>query len=400
MFSAPKVTYTPVQQPRGAPRSHAPFMDHTTLPHPAQGGVHTIRWIDVGAQKCVAPYFRLSTFARQQIRWRAEKRFLTYCGDGTGLGSWLRGLAAAVAAAILSERALTIGDARSCTLASAGAVPEYLPRYFRAKGWSSSRPFRTKADRARDVLVTLERRKLRTYNRAFVHGVYVGNASVQLRAGYRRGADRIFGDSPLLVARFAKILGWPDFRADWWTTLHSCAYSYTLHPTHKMLLLERDFYGRHNITFDNTTGIPRFKVLHAWLDEGGAADARNGSARNPSTSTFARDPAGALACFDQLGGDGTPTLLSDSPWATSCAAAAGVATTDGVASATAPLEKPLLDWWLMVRAENISALQNRSSPLLETAWLRGGREGAYPTAFWEPCGAGVGRAVECPRGLS
>ena len=36
MFSAPKVTYTPVQQPRGAPRSHAPFMDHTTLPHPAQ----------------------------------------------------------------------------------------------------------------------------------------------------------------------------------------------------------------------------------------------------------------------------------------------------------------------------------------------------------------------------
>ena len=201
MFSPAKVTYTPVQLPRGAPRSHAPFMDHTTLPHPAQGGVHTIRWIDVGAQKCVAPYFRLSTFARQQIRWRAEKRFLTYCGDGTGLGSWMRGLAAAVAAAILSERALTIGDARSCTLASAGAVPEYLPRYFRAKGWSSSRPFRTKADRARDVLVTLERRKLRTYNRAFVHGVYVGNASVQLRAGYRRGADRIFGDSPPLVAR-------------------------------------------------------------------------------------------------------------------------------------------------------------------------------------------------------
>ena len=65
----------------------------------------------------------------------------------------------------------------------------------------------------------------------------------------------------------------------------------------------------------------------------------------------------------------------------------------GVASATAPLEKPLLDWWLMVRAENISALQNRSSPLLETAWLRGGREGAYPTAFWEPCGAGVGSSA-------
>ena len=64
------------------------------------------------------------------------------------------------------------------------------------------------------------------------------------------------------------------------------------------------------------------------------------------------------------------------------------------------MHKPLLDWWLMVRAQNISALQNRSSPLLETAWLRGGREGAYPTAFWEPCGAGVRRAVTCPRVLS
>ena len=88
-------------------------------------------------------------------------------------------------------------------------------------------------EEGRDVLVTIERRKVRTYNRAFVHGVYVGNASVQLRAGVGRAADKIFGgpDGPHAVAKFARLLGWPEFRADWWYHTHACAYAFALYPS-------------------------------------------------------------------------------------------------------------------------------------------------------------------------
>ena len=79
-----------------------------------------------------------------------------------------------------------------------------------------------------------------------------------------------------------------------------------------MLLLEREFYRRHNITFDNTTGIPRFKVLHAWLDEGGAADARNGSARNPSTSPFAREPPPVPEIPDEITGSAQRRSVQES----------------------------------------------------------------------------------------
>ena len=60
-----------------------------------------------------------------------------------------------------------------------------------------------------------------------------------------------------------------------------------------------------------------------------------------------------------------------------------------------PYEVPLLDWWLMARAANLSALQNRSSQLLQTAWFRGGRAGSQPTAFWEPCAGTSARPSAC-----
>ena len=78
---------------------------------------------------------RRDRFSKEQREWREQGRLLFFCSDSSGVGAYLLSLVTAVAASILTQRALILSSA--CRAHSAGeAIAQALGGYYEGNGFS------------------------------------------------------------------------------------------------------------------------------------------------------------------------------------------------------------------------------------------------------------------------